>query len=63
MINNSDANNELMEEIEQSISDVYGMPGKEPSIKKLATLDGASAKKYSGVHKDKEHADHTLDLL
>lgn len=61
MINQSDAH-ELMEEIERSISDVYGMPGKDPLIKKVEKLDETSAKKYVGIYTDKEHVEHTLTI-
>jgi CubicO group peptidase (beta-lactamase class C family) len=59
MVNNQAAN-ELMREIEYSIADVYGIPGKEPIIKNMVKFDADLAKKCAGVYKDK---DHTLTIL
>jgi len=58
MINNERAT-ELMREIEYSIADVYGIPGKEPIIKNMVKFDADLAKKCAGVYKDK---DHTLTI-
>jgi hypothetical protein len=54
MVNNDGACG-LIDEIERSISDVYGISGFEPVIKKTVPLDQAAYNKITGIYKDKDH--------
>ncbi len=54
MVNNDGALG-LIDEIERSISDVYGISGFEPIIKKTVPLDQAAYSKITGIYKDKAH--------